>query len=362
MTGTRVEIETGLDTTEITQVIPDRSKPGKEERLELIGREITDDALVTSQLRQKGRAGGRRDGRDRPDRRDRRSRPRSKERDRPRETDKRSERSAGPRSQRPKKAAARPRPPRLRPGKTHRLAYLETLGDEQRPVAEKLVEGGMPGLRAAIDADNAKRKAQGQPEVPTDRLVAIAEELLPRLTDAEWNDRADAALARVDDLDLRDLRSVVVAADDHARTDETRALAAELRTKLTDRVDRAHNEWLAELDTALGEKRIARVLNLSSRPPKAGSPLPTDLAERMVAATNEALGPDSPSGRWITLLDALAFAPIRSQVRPTGIPAEPTKELVAKVEKLSSRLPNVAAAFGKGPPRSVESGRERPAR
>ena len=96
----------------------------------------------------------------------------------------------------------------------------------------------MAGVRQAIDRDNEQRRAQGQPEVPAEGLVSLAESLLPRLGDAEWHDRADAALASIDDLDLRDLRSVVVAADDHAKDEQTRALAAELRTKLTERVDR----------------------------------------------------------------------------------------------------------------------------
>ncbi len=348
----RVELETGLDGHEILAVVPDRAPRKDTNRLELIGREISDDELVTSRLapKSKGRRRGDKRDRHRGDRRDQRGQRRDGrgEHRRGADDDKRNRRGSGddPRGERkraPRKRA--PRAPRLRPGRTHRNDYIATLSEEQQPVAEKLSRGGMPNLRQAIDHDNAKRREQGQPEVPADGLVRMAEEILPRLQLAEWHDRADAALAAIDEVDLRDLRSVVVAADDHAKNAETRALAAELREKLSTRVERAQAEWLTELDTALREGRIARVLNLSSRPPKAGSPLPGDLADRMVEATNAALSAESPSGRWVALLDALAYAPIRTRVEPVGIPAEPSDELRAKVKKLRRHLPTVAARF-----------------
>ena len=42
-----------------------------------------------------------------------------------------------------------------------------------------------------------------------DALLAIAEELLPRLKAAEWHDRAEAAAKVADEVAIRDLRSVV---------------------------------------------------------------------------------------------------------------------------------------------------------
>lgn len=358
----RVEITTGLDGHEIIGVIPDRAPRTEPDRLELITREVPDDALVTSKLagRARGRGGADRKGKGR--REGRRGDAEGASRGRPNRTpssDRRPRKDADGSAdkhrgekRRPAKKRA-PRAPRLRPGRVHRTEFLATLGEEQRPVAEQLVNGGMPNLRQAIERDNEKRRTQGQPEVPADRLIQMAESILPRLRVAEWHDRADAALAAIDDVDLRDLRSVVVAADGDAKSPETRALAEELRTKLAARVERAQAEWLSELRTAVDEKRIARVLNLSSRPPKAGAPLPTDLADDMVAATNAALSAESASGRWVALLDALAYSPIRQRVKPESIPAEPTDELKTKVAKLKPRLPNIAAAFA-GPSTPVD--------
>ena len=65
----KVEIEVGFDGTEVCQVIPQRTSRSEPERIELVGRPLSDDALVTSKLAPKGR------GRPRSDRRDRSDRP-----------------------------------------------------------------------------------------------------------------------------------------------------------------------------------------------------------------------------------------------------------------------------------------------
>ena len=88
------------------------------------------------------------------------------------------------------------------------------------------------------------------------------------------------ALADVDEIDLRDLRSVV-GADDAARDEESRAIAAQLREALTTRVEKEHSAWLDEIGTALDESRIIRALRLSTRPPKAGAGSPLPLATRL---------------------------------------------------------------------------------
>ncbi|MEZ5142729.1 MAG: hypothetical protein R2726_09465 [Acidimicrobiales bacterium] len=127
-------------------------------------------------------------------------------------------------------------------------------------------------MRQEIDRQNELARADGRPEIRPAPLVALAEQLVPSLRSAEWRDRAEAALAQVADLDLRDLRSVVVAADAAARDDDSRALAAQLRDALGHRVEQEHAAWLHEVAEALDEGRLVRALRLSSRPPKAGAP------------------------------------------------------------------------------------------
>ena len=123
--------------------------------------------------------------------------------------------------------------------------------------------------------------------------------MLPQVRSAEWRDTAEAALADVDEIDLRDLRSVV-GADDAARDEESRAIAAQLREALTTRVEKEHSAWLDEIGTALDESRIIRALRLSTRPPKAGARFPAPLATRLADAAGAALqrdGHDRSMGR-----------------------------------------------------------------
>ncbi len=179
-----------------------------------------------------------------------------------------------------------PKPKRLRAGRVHRNEVMASLPEEQKPIAEQVLRGGIPAVRQAVDKQNEAAKASGAPEIKADGVVSIAEQLLPRLRTAEWHDRADAALADVDEVALQDLRSVVVAADQAARDDETRELAQRLRDALTRRVEQEHAAWLAEIAQTLADGRAVRALRLSSRPPKAGAPLPSDLSSRLAEAAS----------------------------------------------------------------------------
>jgi hypothetical protein len=181
---------------------------------------------------------------------------------------------------------------------------------------------------------------------------------------AEWRDRAEAALADLDELDLRDLRSVIGAAEGAARDDEARALATQLREGLARRVDEEQSSWLKEIASTLTEGRVVRALRLSSRPPKAGEPLPADLATRLVDAASAALASDTPADRWVTVLDALSFSPVHLRVEPASVPAEPGEALLTAVRASAARVPQIAARFGIDPseapaPRRTRGGQAR---
>ncbi|MCB0978987.1 MAG: hypothetical protein KDB02_16155, partial [Acidimicrobiales bacterium] len=362
----RAEVETSLDGTEVTAVLAPKEKNRRaEERIELITRTIRDDELVMQTLAPKrGRGGRDRDGGDRR-RRDRRDGDRRERSGGPRGDregrDGRRDRNDGPRGDRERSGRGdrqgaprreRPAPPpkpkakRLRAGRTHRKAALSALPPEEQVIAEQVLRGGIPAVRQAVDRMNEQAKVEGRPTVKPDALIAVAEKLLPTLRAAEWRDRAEAAAADIDELDLRDLRSVVVAADQGAKDDETRELAAQLREGLTRRVDQEQQKWLDELAQNLTEGRVVRALRLSSRPPKAGNPIPPDLTARLTAAASAALTSDTFPDRWATVLDALSYSPVRLTVVPESKPDSPSDELVAVITRVAGRVPKVAEAFG----------------
>jgi hypothetical protein len=246
-------------------------------------------------------------------------------------------------------APAAPKAPRLRPRRTHRNAAVKVLPDEQRLVGRILLDGGIPGLRAEIARQNEAAGNAGEPEIPAEILLTLGERLQPGLHAAEWRDRAEAAEAGLAEVDLRDLRSVVVAAESGARGDEARSLAERLRTGLAERVEREHEAWLAEVARVLGEGRVVRALRLSSRPPKAGAPMPRDLLDRLAEAAAAGMTSDTGQDRWGTMLDAVASSPVHERVVPAGLPADPSEDLLALVRRFSLRVPAIAAAFGVEP-------------
>jgi hypothetical protein len=253
----------------------------------------------------------------------------------------------------------RPRPKRLSPGNTHRTAVIESLSPEQRPVAEQVLRGGIPAVRRAIEEQNTAAKASGQPEIKPGPLVAMAEELLPRLKTAEWRDRAEAAMADVDEIGLRDLRSVVSGADAAARDDETRTLAASLREALDRRLKKQSDDWVGEITSALEDNRLVRALRVASRPPDPSMRFPSELAQRLAGTASEAMAADTPPERWAALLEAVAASPVRTTVKPAALPENPGEALLNAARQQAGRIPALTQLLGismpppPGPPRRI---------
>ena len=222
---------------------------------------------------------------------------------------------------------------------------MASLPPEEQPIAEQVLRGGIPAVRTALHLEREKAVAEGRPAPNTDQLIAMAEALLPRLKAAEWRDRAEAAARDVEDISLRDLRSVV-AGGDAARDDETRALAASLREALDRRVDTLRLQWTAEIAKHLDENRVVRALRLAARPPEPAARMDAELTQRLSEAAGEAMAPDVPADRWLAVLEAVAASPVRRSVKPAGLPADPTPELRRAAHQQSGRIPALAAMLG----------------
>ncbi|MEO7370004.1 MAG: hypothetical protein ABIZ69_04025, partial [Ilumatobacteraceae bacterium] len=311
--------------------------------------------------RRDGAPGGdrrpRRDAGDRPPRRDGAARPDRPAGERPAgdrpggstrpDRGPRPERRSRPNFTAPPELPQRPKPKRLKPGRAHRNAVLADLPEEQRPVAERALQGGLPAVRQAVNEQNARLKSEGQPEVPAGGLLSMAEGLLPLLRVAEWLDRADAAMADIEELDLRDLRSVVAAGEDPmvARDESTRAVAMALKAALVTKQESELALWFEDIDAAIGVGRVIRALKLSSQPPKAGVRFPVELAAKLANATTGNLTSDALADRWVAVLEAAAFSPVRALIQPTAKPTQVGDELLATVKRVGPLLPQIAALF-----------------
>ena len=341
----KVEVEQMLDGIEVQSVVKGREKADDLSMLELLPSERPFEAVIETRAK--------RDRSDRGDRGDRGDREGRNKRDNRNKRDGRSSeggQGSGPRRphfEAPPEIPQRPKPKRLRPGKARRTEVLAGLPEEQRPIAELALQG-IPAVRARVKEDNVKLEADGKPTMPEASVVKMAEDLLPKLRVAEWLDRAEAAQRQMEHLDLRDLRSVVAASDDSmvARDETARALAEELRASLVRKQDEELLLWFGDIDAAVGVGRVIRALRLSSQPPKAGVMFPPELARRLSEAAMASLLPDDPADRWIAVLEATAFSPVRTLVTPTVAPTKITDDLKATTLRLGPALPQIAALLG----------------
>lgn len=358
----RAELEGFIDGMRVVSVLPPKAGRKEPQRLELLA-PSSNEPLVTSTRTggdrrrdrrgdkgpRRGRSSQRGEGREGRRGRDGDRQEGGSRRGRPEQGATAGERDReGSRRSRPPEDT-RPKPKRLRPGKAHRTALLESLKAEERPIAEQVLQGGIPAVRQAIQKQNETLRAEKKHEVNADALIQIAERLRPKALAANWRDRADAALKNVDELDLRDLRSVVNAAGDAGRDQESREVADKLREALVRRVESEQAAWVADVAENLSEERVVRALRLSSRPPKAGSPLPGDITQQLVQATSASLTAETAPQRWATVLDALAFSPIRRRVVPQSLPDKLTPELRETIARLATRLPEIAHIFDISP-------------
>jgi hypothetical protein len=341
----RAEVESDLDGTRVLSITAPKQKTARTGLLEILPSDKPFEA-VTQQLRKKGardgdkRRGPRRDG----------DKPRGERRD----GDKRREGGEGrgdrprrPFFETPPELPQRPKPKRIKPRRVNVDAVLAELPEAQRAIAEKVLLGGVPAVRAAVEEQNKKAVAEGLEKVPADGLVQIAENLLPRLRVAEWRDRALSAETIIEEIDLRDLRSIVVSAEQLVAIDEpTRALVAKMKSALPVRQETEIRNWLDDIATATKVGRVVRALRLSSQPPKAGVPFPPALATELIDATVAGMTVDAPSERWITLLEAAAFSPVHGKVLPPAVPTVISEDLLKTVTRLGPLMPQLAALFG----------------
>ncbi len=237
---------------------------------------------------------------------------------------------------------ARPRQPRLVPGRVRLAALLESLPPEQVPVAEQLAVGGLPAVRRALTEDRVAAAAAGRPASTGDAIVALAEQLLPSVREAVWMDRAEAADKMLETISLRDLRATVAGAA--PRDEHGRELLQRLREALEARVAKLRASWEGDIVRALEENRVLQALRLSARPPEPTARFPAALVNRLAEVTGAAMTAETPSERWLALLEATVASPVRRLVKPIGVPADP--ELRRSSAREAGRVPALAGLLG----------------
>ena len=331
----RVETEQFVDGISVTSVLSGREKRSTPELLEIVG-SGKDEPLVTSNLKKKNnrRQNQNRDAKGPRAAKDSVRRKPAKDRKPAKRNRNHSPVSTGK---------------RLKQKHVHRDAVIASLPEEMQLFSAQLSQKGVAGMRSVIEKQNEVASSAGEPPIPPELLLKLAEQVQPQLRTAEWRDKAEAALEGINKIDLRDLRSVVVASDTSAKDPETRDLASQLKDGLATRIESEHAKWVSSVEAALKEDRIVRALRLSSHPPKAGAPLSEELLSSLTQGANDNLTEDTYEDRWVTVLDAVALSPVRERVTPQSLPKEPSQKLIEVITELSMKIPSIATLFGISP-------------
>ena len=346
----RVEAEVSVDGIAVRQVLPTKGERPPPPRLEHLGsKNFTEGVTMAPNLARKSadRSEGPRDGRRRKG-----GGGRARDGGRPGRDGGRPGRDGG----RPGRDGSGhrggrdrpPRAPRLRPENRHRDAWLETLPAEDRAIAERLANEGIRAVRQALQSESPPGEGQeaGRSGDAGDPRLEVVERLFSAYRVVDWRDRAEAARKVTDEVDLRDLRSVVAGTPEKHPDDEARALADELRGKLAARVDREHSAWIADLGSLLRKGRMVTALRVSQRPPKAGTPLPESLAASLQEGVASQLNAGTEDDLWVRMLEAATQSPIRLVLVAQDLPPEPSERLLRTVRRFGERLPALREQFG----------------
>ena len=330
----RVEADFLIDGIEITKVLPKKTERSEPVLLEVIGTKNSEPGVTTSLASKKKQEKGKRNksGERRDRKRNESTKPEGKPKTRKENFSKKISKKERVRN------VSKPRGKRLKPKKIHRNQIISDLPELHQSLAKEVLIGGVPKLRELI-------KKMDLPPGFDVELLKYAEELNTELKTAEWLDRTEAVLSNYADVDLRDFRSVVAAADRWARSDALKEKRVELEKQLHDRILNEHKRWLNDIDKAINEDKAVRALNLSSHPPKPGTPLPEGLSDKLIGLANSALSSSASPSRWEVVLQAVAYSPVRLKIVPEGLPDKPTAELISTIRRLKNRIPNIAKIF-----------------
>ena len=255
-------------------------------------------------------------------------------------------------------SAPRRSSPRFEPGTAHRDELFGGLAPEQRPIAERLAAGGIPAVRRAIAEERERARSEGRPEVSGDAILALAEQIAPSVKQAIWLDRAEAAVAQLEQLSLRDLRTTVAAAA--PRDEAARDFDRKLREELDRRVKKLRSHWEEQMTHALEEGRVLQALRFSAQPPEPTARFPAALVERLATSAGAAMTSSTPVERWLAVLEAAVASPIRRQIHPEGLPEDASGEVMRKARLAAGSLPALAPMIGLSmppPPKPMKSAR-----
>lgn len=223
-------------------------------------------------------------------------------------------------------------------------SLMQSLSLQEKPIAEFLVKGGMPAVRAAIKKQNDEAKANNLPEVAEAALVSIAEKLLPQIRKAQWQDRATAALEAGSKCPIRELKSLLAAAD--LKDDSLKDQLHSLKTLVKSVTEEQISQWKSNLAEQASSGDVKVALELLATPPDRSAKIEASLLETVVNAVNAKLASEVEPDQWIEIVELIASSSLRTKVNVAKIPFDATGATVACAKKYSGFIPSLAPLLG----------------
>ena len=178
---------------------------------------------------------------------------------------------------------------------------------------------------------------------------------------AAWKDRAVAARRRDGRPAARGALGGGRRVDRHPRRRGARAGRRAARGARHPGDGAARWPGSARIVTALDDGRVADALRVAARRPSPRARVPADLAVRLAETAGTAMAPTLDEAEWKDLLDAVVNSPVRRTVKPAGLPADASAELLTAARRAAGLVPELARLLGLPipPPPGPPPGRSR---
>jgi hypothetical protein len=256
-----------------------------------------------------------------------------------------------PKSARPQSSGTQ-RPWRLYVGNEHKNALIESLALHEKPIAERLILGGIPAVRQAIAKQNENARRNNEPEVIEDKILSIAEELFPKIKSALWHDKLDAVFNNKNKVTPGDIRSVIAGAVITNKDDEQKV--EELKTLLNERIEHMRQGWTSEILEAIKNNDALAALSKSAKAPDPSLRISAELAGSIADFVGNRLVEISDPQEWLELIKTAVNSPVRSLIKVSVVPDAVKSEAI----KLAGSIPSITHVLGiKIPPPPVRLSR-----
>jgi hypothetical protein len=234
----------------------------------------------------------------------------------------------------------------------HVKDLYDSLDLARQAILQRLLRGGLAGVRLAIEKQNRQAREKGEPELLEEPVLKIAEELLPQLKRAQFLDQAKEIMESKSK-DLKKISRVINSAVILEESDKEVLTA--LREYFEHVLKDAEEAYLREINELLDVNKTEEALIKSSNPPYRTLKFPVALSEKLAQACLTQLNQllDNPD-KWLNFLQKVSLSPVKRLVRPQQVPVfqDPSQQKMAVA--LSSQIPNLVKLLGlKIPPPPV---------